>query len=148
MGSYHLQVAILVPDDKLDCFGVLRKEFVQLFIRDQNCHRGLMAPHWLWVRFQALSLLAFSTIAWVASAYSKIHQKASAGYPEALSNCYNNWINVKRTFNYTKQHLSNRIAFHNSQSLMTILNMIRSKIERSKKMSLIEITNRFAWLDK
>ena len=27
MGSHHRQVAILVPDDKLDCFGILRKTF-------------------------------------------------------------------------------------------------------------------------
>ena len=27
MGSHHQQVAILVPDDKLDCFGILGKKF-------------------------------------------------------------------------------------------------------------------------
>ena len=48
--SHHRQVRILVLDDKLDCFGLLRKKFgqdktVQLFIRDQSWHLGLMAPH-------------------------------------------------------------------------------------------------------
>ena len=52
MGSHHHQVAILVPDDELDCFGILRKnlprtETVQIFIRDQYCHLGLMAPQFL-----------------------------------------------------------------------------------------------------
>ena len=27
MGSHHRQVGILVPDDKLKCFGALRKKF-------------------------------------------------------------------------------------------------------------------------
>ena len=41
---------MLVPDDKLDCFGQLenfldRSEMVQLFIRDHCCHLELMAPH-------------------------------------------------------------------------------------------------------
>ena len=27
MGSHHCQVAILVPDDKLECFDLLRKKF-------------------------------------------------------------------------------------------------------------------------
>ena len=49
MGSHHRQVAVLVLDDKLDCFGVLRKKFgsektVQLFIWDHYCHLGPMAP--------------------------------------------------------------------------------------------------------
>ena len=50
MGSHHRQVAILVPDDKLDCF-VFNGNFVafdkavKLFIRDQCCCQGLMAPH-------------------------------------------------------------------------------------------------------
>ena len=51
MGSHHRQIAILVPDDKLDCFEILPKKFdsaktVQLFIWDQYCHLGLIAPHW------------------------------------------------------------------------------------------------------
>ena len=50
MGSHHHQVAILVPDDKLDCFGQLENfsawsKMVWLFIRDQCCHLELMAPH-------------------------------------------------------------------------------------------------------
>ena len=48
MGSHHHQVAILVPDDKLDCFGPLEiswQKIVKLFIRDQCCHLELMAPH-------------------------------------------------------------------------------------------------------
>ena len=50
MGSHHRQVVILVPDDKLDCFGyggkiMSRTKTVKLFIRDQYCHLGLMAPH-------------------------------------------------------------------------------------------------------
>ena len=51
MGSHHRQMAILVPDDRLDCFGILKKKLafsktVQLFIWDQYCHLGLMAPHY------------------------------------------------------------------------------------------------------
>ena len=50
MGSHHRQVAMLVPDDKLNCFDILRKNLswtktVELFIWDQYCHLGLMAPH-------------------------------------------------------------------------------------------------------
>ena len=50
MGSHRRQVAILVQDDKLDCFGLPWKKIgldkmVLLFIRDQYCHLGLMAPH-------------------------------------------------------------------------------------------------------
>ena len=38
------------PSDKLDCFGLQRKKLgldkqVKLFILDQFCHLGLMAPH-------------------------------------------------------------------------------------------------------
>ena len=44
-------VAILVPDDKLDCFvlfekNLLRVKTVRLFIRNQCCHLVLMAPHY------------------------------------------------------------------------------------------------------
>ena len=51
MRSHHRQVAILVPDDKLDCFGYSRKNLartktVKLFIQDQYCHLGLKAPHY------------------------------------------------------------------------------------------------------
>ena len=51
MGSHHHQVAILVPDDKLDCLGQLKNFFFlvkngQLFIWDQCCHLELMAPHY------------------------------------------------------------------------------------------------------
>ena len=50
MGSHHRQVAILVPDDKLDCFDILTKKIgsaktVQLFILDQYCPLWLIAPH-------------------------------------------------------------------------------------------------------
>ena len=50
MGSHHCQVAILVQDDKLDCFGLAWKKLgldktVLLLIRDQYCNLGLMAPH-------------------------------------------------------------------------------------------------------
>ena len=50
MGNHHQQVAILVPDDKLDCYGQLEKfiawsKMGQLFIRDHCCHLELMAPH-------------------------------------------------------------------------------------------------------
>ena len=51
MGSHHRHVAILVPDEKLDCFGYSIKNLaltktVKLFIRDQYCHLGLKAPHY------------------------------------------------------------------------------------------------------
>ena len=51
MGSHHCQVAILVPDDKVDCFGQSKNFFasskmVLLFIRDQFCHLELIAPHY------------------------------------------------------------------------------------------------------
>ena len=50
MGSHHCQVEILVPNDKLDCFGHQGKilvwtKTVKLFVRDQYCHLGLMAPN-------------------------------------------------------------------------------------------------------
>ena len=50
MGSHHHQVAILVPDDKRDCFGVLGKIWLvqkrsSFFIQDSYCHLRLMAPH-------------------------------------------------------------------------------------------------------
>ena len=43
-------MAILVPDDKLDCFDLMGKKFCLdkyglSFIGDQNCHLQLMAPH-------------------------------------------------------------------------------------------------------
>ena len=52
MGSHHRQVAILVPDDKLDCFGLPRKQIWLgqtglAFIWDQYCHLLLMAPHYI-----------------------------------------------------------------------------------------------------
>ena len=47
MGSHHRQVVILVPDDKLNFFDILRKKLartktVQLFICDQWCPPWLM----------------------------------------------------------------------------------------------------------
>ena len=56
MGSHHHQVAILVPDDKLDCLGQLKTFFdwskmVYLFIQDQCCHLELMAPHYICCTF-------------------------------------------------------------------------------------------------
>ena len=45
MGSHHHRVAILVPDDKLDSFGVLRKKFAA----DKNglaFYPGPVLPPW------------------------------------------------------------------------------------------------------
>ena len=55
------QVAIMVHDDKLDCFGLLRKKFglgkmVYLFDPDQNCNLGLMAPHYNATTFNFIML--------------------------------------------------------------------------------------------
>ena len=72
MGSHHRQVAILVPDDKLDCFGysgnnLALSKTVKLFIRDQYCHLGLKAPHcsgaskneWITWSFEFFTLFTF-----------------------------------------------------------------------------------------
>ena len=50
MGSHHHQVAILVADVKLDCSKFMRNfsnstKIVKLFIQEQCCHLGLMAPY-------------------------------------------------------------------------------------------------------
>ena len=51
MGSHQLPAAILVPDDKLDCFGYGGKFGPDrnglAFFPDQYSHRGLIAPHWI-----------------------------------------------------------------------------------------------------
>ena len=56
MGSHLHQVAIQVTDDKLDCFVIAREKLAwtkrsSFFLRDQYCHLGLMAPHYLIVNY-------------------------------------------------------------------------------------------------
>ena len=62
MGSHHHQEAILVPDGKLDRLRFIRifsslTKMVQLFIRNQCCHLGLMAPYWISILIHGYSCM-------------------------------------------------------------------------------------------
>ena len=70
MRSHHHQEVTLVPDDKLDLLRFMMAyssltKMVYLFIRDQCCRLGLMAPDWfpqLSIRVVSLNYAGVSSI--------------------------------------------------------------------------------------